>query len=168
MSFWGATVITSMLSVVPMVGDIVTRLVWGGFSVRGPTLTRFYSLHFILPLLLSVFIVGHIVILHNKGSSNPLLVGRKYSMVSFSPYFTVKDVVGFFIVMILLVVLTSWFPHSLLDPYNSTPANPIITPLHIQPEWYFLAFYAILRCVPNKLLGVVLIGLRILLIAILP
>nr|YP_010352818.1 cytochrome b [Dermatobranchus otome]UOD76586.1 cytochrome b [Dermatobranchus otome]UOD76599.1 cytochrome b [Dermatobranchus otome] len=155
MSFWGATVITNLASAVPYIGPNIVEWVWGGFSVGQATLNRFFSLHFILPFLVGGLSGLHILFLHEKGSTNPLGETNHVSKIPFHPYFTWKDFVGFLVVLTALVILGFFYPFILGDPENFSEASPMVTPVHIQPEWYFLFAYAILRCIPNKLGGVV-------------
>nr|YP_010835045.1 cytochrome b [Euglandina singleyana]WFQ82720.1 cytochrome b [Euglandina singleyana] len=168
MSFWGATVITNLLSAVPYFGQALVEWVWGGFSVGQSTLNRFYSLHFILPFMISLLVVVHIMFLHEKGSSNPLGHQEHINKISFHPYYMWKDVVGVIITMLLLMVLVLFSPNLLLDPENFMVANPMVTPTHIQPEWYFLFAYAILRSIPSKLGGVIALAFSILFLYFLP
>nr|WGU50328.1 cytochrome b [Laemobothrion sp.] len=154
MSFWGATVITNLLSSIPYVGIELVEWVWGGFSVGSPTLTRFFSLHYLLPLIISALVVAHLFFLHSTGSSNPLGLPLSVDKVEFHPLFSVKDLVGFVVTVIFLSIVSSMSPHLFMDPDNFEESNPMRTPVHIQPEWYFLFAYAILRSVPNKLGGV--------------
>nr|QHQ98494.1 cytochrome b [Microdiplogynium sp. XFX] len=155
MSFWGATVITNLLSAIPYVGNSITFFIWGGFSVDNATLTRFFAFHFILPFILAVMIIIHIVLLHETGSSNPLGTPLNLDKIPFHPYFSYKDILGVMVTIILFSFIVLIHPYSLCDPENFTPANPLVTPPHIQPEWYFLFAYAILRSIPNKLGGVI-------------
>lgn len=154
-SFWGATVITNLISTIPYIGNITVQWIWGGFSINNATLNRFYSLHFILPFLILLIIIIHLYFLHQSGSSNPLGVNRNLHKVFFHPYFTIKDIFGFIILTLLFLIINLEYPYIFRDPDNFLSANPIITPLHIQPEWYFLFAYGILRSIPNKLGGVI-------------
>ena len=158
MSYWGATVITNLFSAIPLVGDSIVTWLWGGFSVDNPTLNRFYSLHYLLPFVLVGVIFLHIAALHIVGSGNPLGIDVKspQDTVPFHPYYTIKDSVGMCVFLLVFAVLVFFFPNFLGDPNNFIPANPLQTPSDIVPEWYFLPFYAILRSVPNKLGGVVM------------
>jgi len=167
-SFWGATVITNLLSAIPYAGEIITFWIWGGFSVDNATLTRFFSLHFILPFILTVLILIHIIFLHETGSNNPLRVPLNSDKIPFHPYYSWKDIFGAIILSILFLIIILISPYALSDPENFIPANPLITPPHIQPEWYFLFAYAILRSIPNKLGGVVALLLSILILVSLP
>ncbi|MGH7001055.1 MAG: cytochrome b [Stellaceae bacterium] len=156
MSFWGATVITNLFSAIPGVGkDIVTWL-WGGFAVSNPTLNRFYALHYLLPFVILGVVVLHVLALHQHGSNNPLGIDRKgpQDSVPFHPYYTYKDMFGLSVFLIIFAIFVFYFPNVLGDPQNYIPANPMQTPPEIVPEWYLLPFYAILRSIPNKLLGV--------------
>jgi ubiquinol-cytochrome c reductase cytochrome b subunit len=167
-SFWGATVITNLLSAVPYVGDTVVQWVWGGFAVDNATLNRFFTFHFLIPFIIAAVVIIHLLFLHQTGSNNPLGLNRERDKIPFHPYFTIKDLVGFLILLGALILLTLLNPNLLGDPENFNPANPLITPVHIQPEWYFLFAYAILRSIPNKLGGVIALLISILILAILP
>nr|UZT67497.1 cytochrome b [Trybliographa sp. ZJUH 20220008] len=168
MSFWGATVITNLVSAIPFVGMEIVYWLWGGFSVSGVTLGRFYSLHFILPFLIVFMVLIHLLSLHVSGSSNPLGVNSNLYKVPFHNYFTIKDIQLFLGVMILLLMVCCLNPYVLGDPENFNMANSMVTPIHIQPEWYFLFAYAILRSIPNKLGGVIALFLSVSIIMILP
>nr|AYE40444.1 cytochrome b [Daphnia magna] len=168
MSFWGATVITNLLSAIPYMGDTVVQWVWGGFAVDNATLNRFFSFHFIIPFIIMAVVMIHLLFLHQTGSNNPLGLKSDTDKIPFHPYFTIKDLVGFLIMLSLMCLLTLLNPNLLGDPENFNPANPLVTPVHIQPEWYFLFAYAILRSVPNKLGGVIALLMSILILAILP
>ena len=167
-SFWGATVITNLFSAIPYFGASLVEWIWGGFSVNGSTLNRFYSLHFLLPFIVSALAIVHLIFLHEKGSTNPLGEKSGLNKVPFHPYFTWKDIVGFVIIFILTSALVFFYPNLLTDPENFTEANPIVTPTHIQPEWYFLFAYAILRSIPSKLGGVVALVLSVTVLYFLP
>lgn len=167
-SFWGATVITNLLSAIPYVGDAIVQWVWGGFAVDNATLNRFFTFHFLIPFIIAGVVAVHLLFLHQTGSNNPLGVKSDIDKIPFHPYFTIKDLFGFLVIIISLVALTLLNPNLLGDPENFTPANPLVTPVHIQPEWYFLFAYAILRSIPNKLGGVVALLLSILILAIIP
>ena len=159
MSLWGATVITSLATVIPVVGkDIVTWL-WGGFSIDNPTLNRFYSFHYTLPFLLAGLSIFHIAALHQYGSTNPLGVNTQTSTIPFGTYFATKDLLGVLYLLLAFSILVFFYPEVLGHPDNLIPANPYVTPQHIVPEWYFLWVYAILRSIPNKAMGVIFIGL---------
>lgn len=165
-SFWGATVITNLFSAIPFLGkDIVTWL-WGGFAVGNSTLTRFFSLHFLLPFLIRAIVIIHLFFLHQEGSGNPLGLKRDKDKIPFNPYFIVKDLLGFLLFFLIFVLLCLWFPWELGDPENFIPANPLVTPPHIQPEWYFLFAYAILRSIPRKLGGVIALAGSVLILLI--
>lgn len=155
MSFWGATVITNLLSAVPYVGKMLVEWVWGGFSVDNATLTRFYSIHFLLPFIIAAISALHLLFLHETGSNNPLGLNRDRDKVPFHSYYRFKDLVGFIVLFSMLAFLALFRPQLLTDPENFIPANPLLAPEHIQPEWYFLFAYAILRSIPNKLGGVI-------------
>nr|YP_010279276.1 cytochrome b [Micrarionta opuntia]UKG20826.1 cytochrome b [Micrarionta opuntia] len=158
MSYWGATVITNLVSAIPYFGDFLVTWIWGGFSVGQPTLNRFYSFHFLLPFALAGMALLHLVFLHEKGSSNPLGNLAHSSKVVFHPYSTWKDVVGISLMFFFLLGIVLFAPNILTDPENFIEANPMVTPTHIQPEWYFLFAYAILRSIPSKLGGVLALG----------
>lgn len=168
MSFWGATVITNLFSAIPYVGSSIVEWLWGGFSVDNATLNRFYSFHYLLPFITAGVIVAHLGLLHESGSNNPLGTYKNTDVIRFHGYFFVKDFFGGFIVIVVLLLLLSFNPNLLGHPDNYIPANPLVTPAHIVPEWYFLPFYAILRSVPNKLGGVVLMVSAILVLLSLP
>nr|YP_010285486.1 cytochrome b [Basiprionota bisignata]UKS07048.1 cytochrome b [Basiprionota bisignata] len=168
MSFWGATVITNLMSAIPYLGKTIVEWIWGGFSIDNATLTRFYSFHFILPFIIMSLVMIHLMYLHKSGSSNPLGVSFNIDKIPFHPFFSMKDIFGMFLVMTLLMIITLTNPYILSDPDNFTPANPMVTPIHIQPEWYFLFAYAILRAIPNKLGGVMALILSIAILYIYP
>nr|QVL29289.1 cytochrome b [Ceratitis capitata] len=168
MSFWGATVITNLLSAIPYLGIDLVQWVWGGFAVDNATLTRFFTFHFILPFIVLAMTLIHLLFLHQTGSNNPIGLNSNIDKIPFHPYFTFKDIVGFIIMIMALILLTLINPYLLGDPDNFIPANPLVTPVHIQPEWYFLFAYAILRSIPNKLGGVIALVLSIAILAILP
>nr|QXG19489.1 cytochrome b [Drosophila planitibia] len=168
MSFWGATVITNLLSAVPYLGIDLVQWVWGGFAVDNATLTRFFTFHFILPFIVLAMTMIHLLFLHQTGSNNPIGLNSNIDKIPFHPYFTYKDIVGFIVMTFLLISLVLISPNLLGDPDNFIPANPLVTPAHIQPEWYFLFAYAILRSIPNKLGGVIALVLSIAILAILP
>lgn len=155
MSFWAATVITKLVTAVPYIGGDIVQWIWGGFSVENPTLHRFFVFHFLFPFILAFLSVLHLLFLHETGSNNPFGLPSDRDKVPFHVYFSSKDVVGFVLFFMVLGVLALLFPTALSDPENFIPANPLVTPPHIQPEWYFLFAYAILRSIPNKLGGVV-------------
>nr|UMB50270.1 cytochrome b [Chiloglanis sp. 'Lufupa'] len=168
MSFWGATVITNLLSAVPYVGDALVQWIWGGFSVDNATLTRFFTFHFLLPFVVIAATVLHALFLHETGSNNPIGLNSDADKISFHPYFSYKDLLGFFILLTALASLALFSPNLLGDPENFTPANPLVTPPHIKPEWYFLFAYAILRSIPNKLGGVLALLFSILVLMVVP
>nr|YP_009650363.1 cytochrome b [Bactrocera biguttula]QCF39409.1 cytochrome b [Bactrocera biguttula] len=168
MSFWGATVITNLLSAIPYLGIDLVQWVWGGFAVDNATLTRFFTFHFILPFIVLAMTLIHLLFLHQTGSNNPIGLNSNIDKIPFHPYFSYKDIVGFVIMVMALLLLTLINPYLLGDPDNFIPANPLVTPVHIQPEWYFLFAYAILRSIPNKLGGVIALVLSIAILAILP
>nr|YP_009158242.1 cytochrome b [Papilio demoleus]AKN78921.1 cytochrome b [Papilio demoleus] len=168
MSFWGATVITNLLSAIPYLGSMLVNWIWGGFAIDNATLTRFYSFHFIFPFIILMLTMIHLLFLHQTGSNNPLGMNSNLDKIPFHPFFTFKDLIGFIILLMLLSLLTLTNPYLLGDPDNFIPANPLVTPVHIQPEWYFLFAYAILRSIPNKLGGVIALVMSILILIILP
>nr|YP_010733853.1 cytochrome b [Atteva charopis]WEG93576.1 cytochrome b [Atteva charopis] len=168
MSFWGATVITNLLSAIPYLGNMLVNWIWGGFAVDNATLTRFYTFHFLLPFIILMMTMIHLLFLHQTGSNNPLGINSNLDKIPFHPFFSYKDLFGFLILILLLISLTLINPYLLGDPDNFVPANPMVTPAHIQPEWYFLFAYAILRSIPNKLGGVISLLLSILILMILP
>nr|AFH37343.1 cytochrome b [Parachondrostoma toxostoma] len=168
MSFWGATVITNLLSAVPYMGDTLVQWIWGGFSVDNATLTRFFAFHFLLPFVVAGATILHLLFLHETGSNNPAGLNSDADKISFHPYFSYKDLLGFVAMLLALTSLTLFSPNLLGDPENFTPANPLVTPPHIQPEWYFLFAYAILRSIPNKLGGVLALLFSILVLMVVP
>nr|YP_637165.1 cytochrome b [Pelobates cultripes]CAI38770.1 cytochrome b [Pelobates cultripes] len=168
MSFWGATVITNLLSAVPYIGNVLVQWIWGGFSVDNATLTRFFTFHFLLPFLIAGASIIHLLFLHETGSTNPTGLNSNLDKVPFHPYFSYKDALGFVIMLALLTLLSLFSPNLLGDPDNFTPANPLVTPPHIKPEWYFLFAYAILRSIPNKLGGVLALVFSIAILALMP
>lgn len=168
MSFWGATVITNFLSAIPYIGNDIVQWVWGGFSVSNSTLNRFFSLHYLFPFVLAGLVIIHIVLLHSKGSNSPLGLNPNSDKIPFHIYFTTKDFYGFTLIGIFICILIFYIPNLLGDPENFIKANPLVTPVHIMPEWYFLFAYAILRAIPNKLGGVIALVLSILVLATLP
>lgn len=167
-SFWGATVITNLLSAIPYLGLDLVQWLWGGFAVDNATLTRFFTFHFLLPFIVIAFTIIHLLFLHQTGSNNPLGINRNTDKIPFHPYFSFKDIFGFIVLIIILFILTILAPYKLGDPDNFIPANPLVTPPHIQPEWYFLFAYTILRSIPNKLGGVIALVLSIAILFILP
>ena len=170
MSFWGATVITNLFSAIPVVGEPIVTWLWGGFAVDNPTLNRFFSLHYLLPFVIVGIVILHILALHQHGSNNPLGIDTKgpQDRIPFHPYYTIKDAVGVGAFLILFSFFLFYAPNFLGHPDNYIPANPLVTPAHIVPEWYFLPFYAILRSVPDKLGGVLLMFGAILILFLLP
>nr|YP_009685711.1 cytochrome b [Epiplatys lamottei]QDU24359.1 cytochrome b [Epiplatys lamottei] len=168
MSFWGATVITNLLSAVPYVGNDLVQWIWGGFSVDNATLTRFFAFHFLFPFVIAAMTMIHLIFLHETGSNNPMGVNSDMDKIPFHPYFSYKDILGFAILLSTLIALSLFSPNLLGDPENFTPANPLVTPPHIKPEWYFLFAYAILRSIPNKLGGVIALLASILILMMVP
>nr|QNN90444.1 cytochrome b [Parophasma galinieri] len=168
MSFWGATVITNLFSAIPYIGQTLVEWLWGGFSVDNPTLTRFFALHFLLPFVIAGLTLVHLTLLHESGSNNPLGIPSDCDKIPFHPYYSTKDVLGFALVFIPLASLALFAPNLLGDPENFTPANPLATPPHIKPEWYFLFAYAILRSIPNKLGGVLALAASVLVLLLMP
>nr|WAB21737.1 cytochrome b [Melanocharis striativentris] len=168
MSFWGATVITNLLSAIPYIGQTLVEWAWGGFSVDNPTLTRFFALHFLLPFAIAGLTLVHLTFLHETGSNNPLGIPSDCDKIPFHPYYTTKDILGFALLLITLTTLALFAPNLLGDPENFTPANPLATPPHIKPEWYFLFAYAILRSIPNKLGGVLALAASVMVLFLLP
>nr|AJW59998.1 cytochrome b [Pomatorhinus horsfieldii] len=168
MSFWGATVITNLFSAIPYIGQTLVEWAWGGFSVDNPTLTRFFAIHFLLPFVIAGLTLVHLTLLHDTGSNNPLGIPSDCDKIPFHPYYTIKDVLGFALMFIPLATLALFAPNLLGDPENFTPANPLATPPHIKPEWYFLFAYAILRSIPNKLGGVLALAASILVLFLIP
>jgi len=167
-SFWGATVITNLASAIPWIGDDLVVWIWGGFAVDNATLTRFFTLHFLLPFAVLGVTGIHLLFLHQTGRNNPLGLNRNFHKVKFHPYFTSKDLFGFFVILFILAGIRFFYPWALGDPENFIPANPLVTPVHIQPEWYFLMAYAILRSIPNKLGGVVALAISLAILLICP
>jgi ubiquinol-cytochrome c reductase cytochrome b subunit len=169
MSFWAATVITNLFSAIPVVGSDLVLWLWSGYSVSGATLTKFFSLHFVFPFVILALVLFHIYLLHLNGSNNPLGVNMvNIDSVSFFPYYSSKDIFGLVFYIYLAITVILLFPNLLGHSDNYIQANPMITPSHIVPEWYLLPFYAILRAIPNKLLGVAAMGSSIVLLALLP
>lgn len=167
-SFWGATVITNLASAVPWIGDDLVVWIWGGFAVDNATLTRFFTLHFLLPFAVLGVTGVHLLFLHQTGRNNPLGLNSNFHKVKFHPYFTTKDLFGFFLMIFILAGVSFFYPWALGDPENFIPANPLVTPVHIQPEWYFLMAYAILRSIPNKLGGVVALVMSLAILLVCP
>nr|ACT98120.1 cytochrome b [Bradypterus baboecala elgonensis] len=168
MSFWGATVITNLFSAIPYIGQTLVEWMWGGFSVDNPTLTRFFAIHFLLPFVIAGLTLVHLTLLHETGSNNPLGIPSDCDKIPFHPYYTTKDILGFALTLTLLVSLALFLPNLLGDPENFTPANPLATPPHIKPEWYFLFAYAILRSIPSKLGGVLALAASVLVLFLMP
>nr|AAR00701.1 cytochrome b [Nandus nebulosus] len=168
MSFWGATVITNLLSAIPYVGNTLVQWIWGGFSVDNATLTRFFTFHFLFPFIIAALTLIHLLFLHETGSNNPVGLNSNVDKIPFHPYYSYKDLVGFIVLLFTLTCLALFAPNLLGDPDNFTPANPLVTPPHIKPEWYFLFAYAILRSIPNKLGGVIALLASILVLMLVP
>jgi ubiquinol-cytochrome c reductase cytochrome b subunit len=168
MSFWGATVITNLFSAIPVIGKTVVEWLWGGFSVNNATLNRFLSLHYLMPFLIAGLTLIHLSFLHTEGSNNPLGINFNIETISFYPYFYVKDLFSFLVLILFLSFFLFFSPNALGHPDNYIVANSLVTPPHIVPEWYFLPFYAVLRSIPNKLGGVVAMVCAILVLILLP
>jgi ubiquinol-cytochrome c reductase cytochrome b subunit len=170
MSFWGATVITNLFSAIPGVGETIVTWLWGGFSVDNPTLNRFFVLHFLLPFVILGVVMLHVMALHTTGSNNPLGIEMKgpQDSISFHPYYTIKDLLGVCVFLLIFCAFVFFMPNALGEPDNYIPADPMVTPEHIVPEWYFLPFYAILRSIPDKLMGVIAMFASIAILFILP
>ena len=170
MSFWAATVITNIFSVIPYVGESIAYSMWGGYSVSGNTLNRFYTLHFLLPFIICLVVVVHLALLHAEGSTSWIgnLSPRDQDLTNFYPYFFLKDLFSYLVFLTIYFFVVFFYPNLMSHPDNYIKANPLVTPTHIVPEWYFLFFYAILRSIPNKLLGVCYLALSILILVILP
>nr|AIG53301.1 cytochrome b [Ctenotus sp. DLR-2014a]AIG53313.1 cytochrome b [Ctenotus sp. DLR-2014a]AIG53334.1 cytochrome b [Ctenotus sp. DLR-2014a]WHU54021.1 cytochrome b [Ctenotus superciliaris] len=168
MSFWGATVITNLLSAIPYIGTSLVEWIWGGFSVDNATLTRFFTFHFLLPFAIMGASILHLLFLHETGSNNPTGLSSNTDKIPFHPYFSYKDLLGATLLLMALLLLALFSPNLLGDPENFTPANPLVTPPHIKPEWYFLFAYAILRSIPNKLGGVLALLFSILILMFVP
>uniref|UniRef100_UPI00315C7F19 cytochrome b n=1 Tax=Ceratozetella imperatoria TaxID=3127034 RepID=UPI00315C7F19 len=166
MSFWGATVITGVLSAIPLIGNDLVTWVWGGPSVSQPTLNRFFSLHFLLPMVIAILVLIHLIMLHEKGSSNPSTTHTSMDKVKFNPIFTIKDSLPMVGLALTMVIMCSNIPNILGDVENFNPANPMVAPVHIQPEWYFLFAYVILRSIPSKLGGVVALAASMLILMV--
>lgn len=167
-SYWAVAVITNLFSVIPIIGNDLVKWIWGGFSVRAPTLTRFFSFHFILPFLLTFIIILHLAFLHKEGRRNRIGLNRNIDKIQFHPYFTIKDLLFILRSIIISILISIYTPYLLGDPVNNIPANPIQTPIHIQPEWYFLSSYAILRSLPRKTAGVIALALSVSIFYVLP
>nr|YP_009861576.1 cytochrome b [Anguis colchica]API85427.1 cytochrome b [Anguis colchica]WBU94717.1 cytochrome b [Anguis colchica]WBU94730.1 cytochrome b [Anguis colchica] len=168
MSFWGATVITNLSSAFPYIGTAIVQWTWGGFAIDNATLTRFFTLHFALPFGLAGVMMIHLLFLHETGSNNPLGISSNTDKIRFHPYYTYKDLLGASIFTTILATLTLLSPDLLGDPENFNPANPMVTPPHIKPEWYFLFAYAILRSIPNKIGGVLALLFSVLILVLIP
>ncbi len=170
MSFWGAKVITNLFSAFPWVGDWIVTWLWGGFTVGNPTLNRFFSLHYLMPFVIVAVVVLHLWALHRFGSNNPLGIDAKgpQDKIPFNPYYTIKDLFGLGVFLVLFSGFVFFAPNFFGEPDNYIPANPLVTPTHIVPEWYFLPYYAILRSIPDKLLGVIAMFASILILMVLP
>nr|ACO87579.1 cytochrome b [Eremias persica] len=168
MSFWGATVITKLLSAIPYIGNTLVEWIWGGFAIDNATLTRFFTLHFLLPFVIMGLSMIHLLFLHETGSNNPTGLNSNSDKIPFHPYYSYKDALGALMMLFCLLYLALFSPNLLGDPENFSPANPLVTPPHIKPEWYFLFAYAILRSIPNKLGGVLALLFSILVLLTLP
>nr|WIM51600.1 cytochrome b [Corythalia opima] len=168
MSFWAATVITNLLSAVPYVGVLMVEWVWGGFAVGNPTLTRFFAFHFVLPFIIAFIVILHLFFLHETGSSNPMGVGSDCDSVFFHPYYSIKDMYGFGMFFMFFMVICVVGPYMFMDVENFISSDPLVTPVHIQPEWYFLFAYTILRSVPSKIGGVIALVMSVVVLYVLP
>lgn len=167
-SFWGATVITNLISAIPYIGLDLVQWIWGGFTINNVTLNRFFTIHFILPIIIAILVIIHIFYLHQTGSNNPLIINKNLDKIYFNPLFTFKDLLGIIVIIIILILFSLIYPFNLIDPDNFILANPLSTPPHIQPEWYFLFAYSILRSIPRKLGGVIALLISILILFIIP
>lgn len=167
-SYWAVAVITNLFSVAPVIGVELVNWIWGGFSVRAPTLTRFYSFHFLFPFVLAFLVVVHLAFLHKEGSRNRMGINRNMDKIEFHPYFRVKDLSFILAAITVAITISFYLPYILGDSVNNVPANPIQTPVHIQPEWYFLPSYAILRSLPRKTAGVLALAASVRVFFILP
>lgn len=167
-SFWAATVITNLLSAIPYIGTMLVQWIWGGFAVDNATLTRFFTFHFIIPFIIAGLTIIHLLFLHQTGSNNPIGFNSNIDKIPFHPYFSFKDIIGFITMYTLLIIIVLHAPFILGDTENFIPANPLVTPVHIQPEWYFLFAYAILRSIPRKLGGTIALILRIAILLLIP
>lgn len=168
MSFWGATVITNLISAIPYIGNDIVQWLWGGFSVSNATLNRFFSLHYLLPFVLTGIVLIHLIALHEHGSNNPIGIDGNIDKVPFHPYYSIKDLFGYSLFAMFFAFFVYFYPNVLGHPDNYIPANPLVTPAHIQPEWYFLFAYAILRSIPDKLFGVLALFGSLLVLFVLP
>lgn len=167
-SFWAATVITNLLSAVPYVGIMIVEWVWGGFAVGNPTLTRFFAFHFVLPFLILFLVILHLFFLHETGSGNPVGVVRDCDKITFHPYYRVKDIYGFGIFFIFFIIICICTPYIFMDVENFISSDPLVTPVHIQPEWYFLFAYTILRSIPRKIGGVIALVISVIVLYFFP
>jgi len=163
-----ATVITNLISAIPFVGNDIVQWVWGGFSVSNATLNRFFSFHYLLPFVLTGLVLVHLIALHEHGSNNPIGIDSNIDKIPFHPYYTIKDLLGYAIFGLVFTYVVYFFPNTMGHPDNYIPANPLVTPAHIQPEWYFLFAYAILRSIPDKLLGVLALFASLLVLLAVP
>lgn len=166
--FWGATVITNIFSAIPYIGQILVEWVWGGFAVDNATLNRFFSFHFLIPFILMGASAAHIIFLHQTGSNNPIGINSDSDRIPFHLYFSIKDLLGYSLALTIFILLILFTPNLFTDPENFLNANPLTTPIHIQPEWYFLWLYAILRSIPNKLGGVVALAIALVILIVPP
>lgn len=166
--FWGATVITNLFSAIPYIGKTLVEWIWGGFAVDNATLNRFFAIHFVLPFIVLAVVFLHLVFLHQTGSNNPLGINCNSDRIPFHTYYSTKDALGFIIALTLFILIVLFSPNILVEPENFLLANPLVTPIHIKPEWYFLWVYAILRSIPNKLGGVLALFAALLILFILP
>jgi len=167
-SFWGATVITNLLSAIPYIGIIIVQWIWGGFAIDNATLTRFFAIHFLLPFIIAAIVIIHLLFLHQTGSNNPIGLNSNYDKVPFHPFFSIKDLIRMIVIIFAYTIINLINPFLLGDVENFIPANPLVTPIHIQPEWYFLFAYAILRSIPNKLGGVLALVASIAILFLVP
>jgi len=167
-SYWAATVITNLITAIPLIGNLIVQWVWGGFAVGNPTITRFFALHYLLPFIVRFLVILHLYFLHLTGSSNPLGISSKIYKVSFHPYYSIKDIFYYVLFLFLFFIVTLIYGYNLIDSENFIPANALVTPIHIQPEWYFLFAYAILRSIPNKIGGVIALLLSVILLFMFP
>lgn len=168
MSFWAATVITNLLSAIPYVGVMLVEWIWGGFAVGNPTLTRFFAFHFILPFIILFMVILHLFFLHETGSGNPTGIGRDCDKISFHPYYRIKDIYGFGIFFIFFMIICILTPYIFMDVENFISSDPLVTPVHIQPEWYFLFAYTILRSIPRKIGGVIALVISVVILYFIP
>lgn len=168
MSFWAATVITNLLSAIPYMGVILVEWVWGGFAVGNPTLTRFFAFHFILPFIIIFIVVLHLFFLHETGSGNILGINRDYDKINFHPYYVWRDIYGFVMFFIFFIIICVTYPYIFMDVENFISSNPLVTPVHIQPEWYFLFAYTILRSIPRKIGGVIALVISVVVLYFFP